>query len=52
LKARLVLSALAIAALPTLAAATCFDGHEQAAMSCPEGQVFDTQQQSCITPTG
>lgn len=52
MKVRLFLSAFAIAALPTLAAAQCYGDHQQVTMSCPEGQVFDTEQQSCITPTG
>lgn len=49
--ARLLLAVLVLAS-PTLAMAECYGGHEQVTMSCPEGQVFDSEQQSCITPTG
>lgn len=52
MKVKLLLSVMALAALPTLAAAQCFGDHEQVTMSCPEGQIFDTEKQSCITPTG
>lgn len=49
---RLLLTALVLAAAPLSAMAACFGGHEKVTMSCPEGQVFDDEQQSCITPTG
>jgi len=52
MKAKLAVAALALAFIPGLAAAQCFGDHQQVTMSCPEGQVFDTEQQSCITPTG
>ena len=52
MKTKLAAVALVLAFVPGLAAAQCFGEHEQVTMSCPEGQIFDTEAQSCITPTG
>ena len=54
MKAGLLVTVLLLATMPSLAMAMCFKGHaeEQITMSCPEGQVFDTETNSCITPTG
>lgn len=54
MKAGSLVTVLFLAMMPSLAMAMCFKGHaeEQITMSCPEGQVFDTETKSCITPTG
>ena len=54
MKAASIVTVLVFAMMPSLAMAMCFKGHaeEQITMSCPEGQVFDTETNSCITPTG
>ncbi len=54
MKAASIVTVLVLAMMPSLAMAMCFKGHakEQVTMSCPEGQVFDTETKSCITPTG
>ena len=54
MKAKLLLATFILAATPSLGLAQCFGDHvkEQLTMSCPEGQTFDTESNSCITPTG
>ena len=54
MKAKLLLVTLVLATAPSFALAQCFGDHakEQVTMSCPEGQTFDTESNSCITPTG
>ncbi len=50
----LLATIILLATVPSLAMAQCFKGHaeEEITMSCPEGQAFDTETNSCITPTG
>ena len=54
MKAGSLVVAVFLTMTPSLAMAMCFKGHaeEQITMSCPEGQVFDAETNSCITPTG
>ena len=44
-----VLAAAALALTPMLATAQCFgEAHEQQAMTCAEGHVFDAESNSCV----
>ncbi|MEM7752948.1 MAG: carbohydrate-binding module family 14 protein [Pseudomonadota bacterium] len=54
MRVRLLLATLVVAATPGLAMAYCSGGkHDQVTMSCPVGQVFDTETSSCkALPTG
>lgn len=47
MKARLLIAALLVAGTPGIALAFCSGSHDQMTMSCPEGQVFDTETQTC-----
>lgn len=48
-----VFVALALAALPTLAAAgDCGWGKQHASMSCADGLVWDSDKGACVQPTG
>jgi hypothetical protein len=42
------LAALALVALPSLAAAGCSYGKQKQAMSCAEGSVYDSASKSCV----
>ena len=45
--------ALALAALPTLSYAECSGyGHQEAAMSCADGTVWDPEAKTCVTVSG
>ena len=53
MKTKTLLVTLVLATVPSLAAAMCSGAyHDQVTMSCPEGQTFDMDTNSCITPTG
>ncbi|MXQ07022.1 adenylosuccinate lyase [Alphaproteobacteria bacterium GH1-50] len=54
MKTKTLLAALALTALPGLAAAQCFGDHakEQVTMSCAAGSVFDAETQRCVPTTG
>lgn len=54
MRVKLLLATLVVAATPGLALAMCSGyGHDQTAMSCPEGQTYDAATQRCAaTPTG
>lgn len=52
MKAKIVLAFAIIVSAPGLAMATCYGGHEDVVMSCPQGQSFDPETKTCITPTG
>ena len=51
MKTAALLATLVLAAAPGAVMAACA-GHDQVTMSCPEGQTFDSESRSCITPTG
>lgn len=45
--------ALALSALPTLGFAACSGyGHQEAAMSCADGMVWDAEAKACVKITG
>lgn len=46
-----VLTILALALVPGLAAAQCNFGHEQQAMSCAEGTQYDAESGTCVPMT-
>lgn len=51
MKIKATLLAAALVALPGVAAAMCWDRpHEQTASSCTDGQVWDADAGSCVTP--
>lgn len=51
MKLKTTLAALVLGFLPGMAAAAGCSWHqEQTANACAEGQVFDTETESCITP--
>ncbi|MDJ0639314.1 MAG: adenylosuccinate lyase [Paracoccaceae bacterium] len=54
MKLKLLLTALVLGTAPGLAMAACSGyGHQEATMSCPEGQAYDAATSSCQpTPTG
>jgi hypothetical protein len=53
IKTKSLLAAIALAALPTLASASCVGtDHEEAAMSCTAGTVWDAETRSCVPTTG
>jgi len=54
MRVKLLLATLVVAATPSLALAMCSGyGHDQTAMSCPEGQTYNAATQRCAaTPTG
>jgi len=45
------LAALALVALPSLAAAGCGYDRQKQAMTCAEGSVYDSETQSCVPST-
>ena len=51
MRVRLLFTVLALTATPGLALAMCSgERHEQANMSCPEGQTLDVSTQTCKAP--
>lgn len=50
MKMRLALATLALAALPTLAAAQCMD-HDTTASSCAAGKTWDSATKACVDTT-
>ena len=52
MKVKMLVAVVCFGLAPSLAIAECFGGHDQVTMSCPEGQNFDIESKSCITPTG
>ncbi len=52
MKAKVLLAVLVAGSLPAAALAECYGGHEKVTMSCPQGQNFDPETKTCITPTG
>lgn len=47
-----IVTALLLTTAPGLAFAQCFGDHsEQVVMSCPQGQMFDTETESCVPLT-
>ena len=51
MRARVLFVALALTAAPGLVFAQCSGGqHDQVTMSCPEGQTFDINTQTCLPP--
>ena len=51
MKTAALLAALVMTLTPSAVLAMC-EGHDEVTMSCPEGQTFDSESRSCITPTG
>ena len=51
MKIKITLAALVLAATPGLAVAMCSGMKpQQTALSCAEGQVWDSQTSTCVTP--
>jgi hypothetical protein len=48
MKTRLILAAIALVALPSLASAMCAGEHETASVRCADGKVWDAAQGGCI----
>ena len=53
MKTKTILCALALSLAPTLSFAACsgMAKHDQTAMSCAEGQVFDAATRTCVDQT-
>lgn len=53
MKTKTILAALALAVAPSLAFAACSGfKHEDVAMSCAPGSVWDAESRSCVPTTG
>ncbi|MBN2758897.1 MAG: hypothetical protein JXQ79_00230 [Rhodobacteraceae bacterium] len=50
MKLKMTLAALVLGFLPGMAAASCGWNKEVTANACAEGQVYDSESGSCITP--
>ena len=50
---KVLLVAVAMVALPTLSYAACSGyGHQEAAMTCADGLVWDSETRTCVTVSG
>ncbi|MEM6693795.1 MAG: carbohydrate-binding module family 14 protein [Pseudomonadota bacterium] len=49
---RTLVTATVLTLTPLAALAECSWGHDEVAMSCAEGLVFDAESETCVEPVG